>query len=39
MLDLVHDLGFRSRTVPDDDVMEVTMDLDEPPPEATRSAA
>jgi Acyl-CoA synthetase (NDP forming) len=27
MLDLVHSLGFRSRKVPDDDVMEVELDL------------
>lgn len=27
MLDLIHSLGFRSRKVPDDDVMEVELDL------------
>ena len=30
MLDLVHRIGFKSRRVPDDDLMEVELDLREP---------
>ena len=29
MLDLVHRIGFKSRKVPDDDLMEVELDLRE----------
>ena len=32
MLDLVHRMGFESRKVPDDDIMEVELDLREPAP-------
>jgi acetyltransferase len=34
MLDLVHDLGFTSRKLPDEDVMEVVIDLQRPRPAA-----
>lgn len=35
MLDLVHRLGFSSQRVPDDDIMEVELELQPPPPAET----